>query len=393
MRITRADRSVLSDWWFTVDRLMLFGLLLLMGAGLILSLAASPPIAEKFHLEPFYFVRRQAALLLPAIAIMFAASTLTPKQIRRASLIIFIAGIALMAATMFVGPEIKGAKRWLQIGFVSIQPSEFVKPAFVVLTAWLFSESQKRKDVPGIELALAIYGIFALMLVLQPDFGQTLLVTLVWITLFFMAGISLFWIGALGLAGLAGIASAYFLVPHVASRIDRFLNPESGDTYQADKALDSFLHGGWFGRGPGEGTVKDVLPDSHTDFIFAVTAEEYGLIACFILLLLFAFIVLRGLSKAAQEQDGFIRYATAGLIMLFGIQALINMAVNVGLLPAKGMTLPFISYGGSSLLAMALTMGFVLGLTRKRPMAGRLLRSAEPESAGARGQATSEQVA
>jgi cell division protein FtsW len=399
MRITRAEKSVLSDWWFTVDRLMLFGLLLLMGAGVILSLAASPPIAEKFNLEPFYFVRRQAALLLPGLAIMFAASMLTPKQIRRASLIIFLAGIALMAATLFVGPEIKGAKRWLQFGFVSIQPSEFVKPAFVVLTAWLFSESQKRTDVPGIEVALVLYAVFAAMLVLQPDFGQTLLVTLVWITLFFMAGISLFWIGALGLAGLAGIASAYFLVPHVASRIDRFLNPASGDTYQADKAFDSFLHGGWFGRGPGEGTVKDVLPDSHTDFIFAVAAEEYGLIACLILLVLFAFIVLRGLSKASQEQDGFIRLAIAGLMMLFGLQTLINMAVNVGLLPAKGMTLPFISYGGSSLLAMALTMGFVLGLTRKRPTAGRLPRSAASEvgdehAAHARaGKTASEQVA
>mgnify|MGYP003694653675 CR=1 FL=1 len=397
MRITRAEKSVLSDWWFTVDRLMFFGLLLLMGAGLVLSLAASPPIAAKYNLEPFYFVRRQAALLLPAVAIMFAASTLTPKQIRRASLIIFVVGIALMLATMFIGPEIKGARRWLQIGLRLDPAFEFVKPAFVVLTAWLFNESQKRNDVPGIELALVLYAVFALLLVLQPDFGQTLLVTLVWITLFFMAGINLFWIGALGFAGLAGIASAYFLVPHVASRIDRFLNPASGDTYQADKALDSFLHGGWFGRGPGEGTVKDVLPDSHTDFIFAVAAEEYGLIACLFLLLLFAFIVLRGLSRASQEPDGFIRHATAGLIMLFGLQTLINMAVNVGLLPAKGMTLPFISYGGSSLLAMALTMGFVLGLTRRRPIAGRLPRNAaseaEGESGSQTGKAASEQVA
>jgi cell division protein FtsW len=390
MRITRADRSVLSDWWFTVDRLMFFGLLLLMGAGLVLSLAASPPIAAKYDLEPFYFVRRHAALLLPAVAIMFAASTLTPKQIRRASLVIFLTGIILMGLIIFVGPEIKGAKRWLQLGVVSLQPSEFVKPAFVVLTAWLFNESQKRKDVPGIELAVALYAIFAVLLVLQPDFGQTLLVTLVWGALFYMAGINLVWIGALAAAGLAGLISAYFLLPHVASRIDRFLDPASGDTYQADRSLDSFLHGGWFGRGPGEGTVKNVLPDSHTDFIFAVTAEEYGLIACLILLTLFAFIVLRGLSKASQEPDGFIRHAVAGLIMLFGLQALINMAVNVGLLPAKGMTLPFISYGGSSLLAMALTMGFALGLTRKRPMAGRLKRQtqAEPEAetAGARGQ-------
>ena len=224
---------------------------------------------------------------------------------------------------------------------------------------------------------MALYAVFAVLLVLQPDFGQTLLVTLVWGALIYMAGINMVWIGALAAAGIAGIVSAYFLIPHVASRIDRFLNPASGDTYQADRSLDSFLHGGWFGRGPGEGTVKNVLPDSHTDFIFAVTAEEYGLVVCLILLALFAFIVLRGLSKAAQEPDGFIRHAVAGLIMLFGLQALINMAVNVGLLPAKGMTLPFISYGGSSLLAMALTMGFALGLTRKRPRAGRLPRSAD----------------
>ena len=223
MRITRADRSVLSDWWFTVDRLMFFGLLLLMGAGVVLSLAASPPVAAKYHLEHFYFVRRHAALLLPAVAIMFAASTLTPKQIRRASLIIFVTGIVLMVLTMVVGPEIKGARRWLQLGFVSIQPSEFVKPAFVVLVAWLFNEAQKRRDVPGIELASSLYAVFALLLVLQPDFGQTLLITLVWGALFFMAGINLFWIGVLAVAGLGGAATAYMLVPHVASRIDRFL--------------------------------------------------------------------------------------------------------------------------------------------------------------------------
>jgi cell division protein FtsW len=379
MRITRADKSILSDWWFTVDRLMFFGLLLLMGAGLVLSFAASPPIAEKYDLEPFYFVRRHAVLLIPAVAIMFAASTLTPKQIRRTSFVIFLIGMSLMILILFLGPEIKGAKRWLELGGFSLQPSEFVKPAFIVLTAWLFNESQKRKDVPGLELAILLYAVFALLLVLQPDFGQTLLITLVWGALFYMAGINLVWIVVLGAAGIAGIVTAYFLAPHVASRIDRFLFPASGDTYQTDRSLDSFLHGGWFGRGPGEGTVKDVLPDSHTDFIFAVAAEEYGLIACLILLTLFAFIVLRGLSKASQEPDGFIRHAVAGLIMLFGLQTLINMAVNVGLLPAKGMTLPFISYGGSSLLAMALTMGFALGLTRKRPKAAHLKHPTQPE--------------
>ena len=299
MRITRADRSVLSDWWFTVDRLMFFGLLLLMGLGLVLLFAASPPIAAKYDLEPFHFVRRHAALILPSVAIMFAASTLTPKQIRRASLVIFLVGIALIALILGLGPEIKGAKRWLQIGFISLQPSEFVKPAFIVLTAWLFNEAQKRRDVPGIELAVGLYAVFVVLLIMQPDFGQTLLVTLVWGALVYMAGINLIWMAALGLAGMAGVASAYFLAPHVASRIDRFLNPASGDTYQTDRSIDSFLHGGWFGRGPGEGTVKDVLPDSHTDFIYAVAAEEYGLVACLILLALFAFIVLRVLSKAS----------------------------------------------------------------------------------------------
>jgi len=332
-------------------------------------------------------------MLLPAVAIMFAASTLAPKQIRRASLAIFLIGIGLMILILFLGPEVKGARRWLQLGGFSLQPSEFVKPAFVVLTAWLFNESQKRKDVPGLELAILLYAVFALLLVLQPDFGQTLLVTLVWGALFFMAGINMIWIAVLAALGIGGLVASYMLVPHVASRIDRFLYPASGDTYQTDRSLDSFIHGGWFGRGPGEGTVKDVLPDSHTDFIFAVAAEEYGLIACLILLTLFAFIVLRGLSKASQEPDGFIRHAVAGLIMLFGLQTLINMAVNVGLLPAKGMTLPFISYGGSSLLAMALTMGFALGLTRKRPRAGRLPCSRDSEAAPETTESATEQVA
>ncbi|MGD8354313.1 MAG: putative lipid II flippase FtsW [Methyloceanibacter sp.] len=390
MRITRADKSILSDWWFTVDRLMLFTLILLMGAGVVLSLAASPPIAEKLGLDQFHFVRRHVAMLLPAFAIMFAASTLTPKQIRRASLIIFLVGIVLMLGILFIGLEVKGAKRWLYVGPLGIQPSEFVKPAFIVLTAWLFNESQKRKDVPGLELAILLYAVFALLLILQPDFGQTLLVSLVWGALFYMAGINMVWIALLIGLGAVGLVSAYILLPHVASRIDRFLDPASGDTYQSDRSIESFLRGGWFGRGPGEGTVKDVLPDSHTDFIFAVAAEEYGLLACIILLILFAFVVLRGLSKASQEPDGFIRHATAGLVMLFGLQTLINMAVNVGLLPAKGMTLPFISSGGSSMLAMALTMGFTLGLTRKRPMAGRLEHPAraahDGDPAKARGQ-------
>ncbi|MEG6509120.1 putative lipid II flippase FtsW [Methyloligella sp. 2.7D] len=390
MRLARADRSVLSDWWFTVDRLMLVALLLLMVAGLLLSFAASPPMAARYDLEPLYFVRRHAIMMVPALILMFAASTLSPKYIRRASLVIFAGGLFMMLLALWIGPEIKGAQRWLQLGPMSIQPSEFVKPAFVVLVAWLFNEYQTRKDVPGLELAVLFYAIFVTLLVMQPDFGQTLLVTLVWGGLFFMAGMDLVWIVALGIVAIVGVTASYFLVPHVASRIDRFLDPSSGDTYQSDRALESFLHGGWFGRGPGEGTIKNVLPDAHTDFIFAVTAEEFGLAVCLVLVALFAFIVIRGFSKAAQEPDGFIRHAVAGLIMLFGFQALINVSVNIGLLPAKGMTLPFISYGGSSFLSMALTMGFVLGLTRKRPMA--VQPKPRPKPRTARAQAKEEKT-
>lgn len=367
MRLARADRSILSDWWYTVDRLMFFSVLLLMVAGFVLCFAASPPVAARYGLEPLYFVRREAMMMPLAVIVMFLASTLSPKMIRRVSLVIFFGGLFLMLLALLVGPEIKGAQRWLQFGPLTIQPSEFVKPAFVVLVAWLFSEHQTRKNVPGVQLAFLLYGAFVTLLVLEPDFGQTLLVTLVWGGLFFMAGMDMLWIAVLSVLGLIGVVVTYFTVPHVASRINRFINPSSGDDYQADRALEAFLHGGWFGRGPGEGTIKNVLPDSHTDYIFAVAAEEYGLIACIALVSLYAFIVFRGLLKASQEPDGFIRHAIAGLIMLFGLQALINLSVNVGVLPSKGMTLPFISYGGSSLLASALTMGFVLGLTRRRP--------------------------
>ncbi len=367
MRLTRADRSVLGDWWFTVDRLTLAAAILLLAAGIVLTLAASPAVATRLDLNPFHFVYRHLAIAPLALLVMIGASLLSPRMIRRVALMLTFGGLILMGLALEFGMEIKGAHRWLMIGNFALQPSEIVKPGFIILSAWFLSESQKRGDVPGVWLAVGVYAIFAGLLVLQPDFGQTVLITMIWGGMFFMAGIGLWWIGALAIAGLFGLAGAYFTAPHFASRIDRFLNPESGDTYQADRALESFLNGGWFGTGPGEGTVKHFLPDSHTDFVFAVAAEEYGLIACMLLVALYSFIVLRGLSLAAREPDGFLRHAVAGLIMLFGLQAVINMAVNVGLAPAKGMTLPFISYGGSSMIGMALVLGFALGLTRKRP--------------------------
>ncbi len=384
MRFARSDRSMLSDWWFTVDRLLFSAVLVLMAGGLILSLAASPSVASRLGFNTFHFFIRHALVIVPAVVLLVAASLLSPRAIRRASFVLFVVALGLMVAAIFFGPEIKGATRWLQFAGLSIQPSEFAKPAFVVVSAWLFSETQHRDDVPSLPLAILVYVIFVALLVLQPDFGQAFLITLIWGGLFFLAGMPVIWVGILAIGLLMGGMVAYLTVSHVAGRIDRFLKPSTGDTFQTDRAIEAFQNGGWFGTGPGEGTVKQVLPDSHADFVFAVVAEEFGLITCLVIVALFAFVVLRAMARVQGETDSFIRMATIALVSLFGLQALINMAVNVGLLPAKGMTLPFISYGGSSLLSMALTMGFVLGLTRRRPRAERFSRSEDdPERASA----------
>jgi cell division protein FtsW len=379
--MSRAERTIVSEWWWTIDRLLLFSFIALMVLGIVLSLAGSPPVAERIGLPPFHFVDRQVLFLIPSSVAMIAISFLDSRQVRRLALVAFAASFLLMMATLVIGPEIKGAHRWIAVGPLALQPSEFVKPAFIILAAWLFAEGARRRDVPGRLMSIGLFVAVVGVLVLQPDFGQTLLISLVWGTMFFMAGLRLSWMAGLGSVGLGGLLIAYRLVPHVQSRIDRFLNPDSGDTFQVDRALESFVSGGWFGKGPGEGTVKRVLPDAHTDFIFAVTAEEFGIIACLLLLSLFLLIVMRGLNHALREEDGFVRLATAGLTMLFGLQAAINMAVNVHLMPAKGMTLPFISYGGSSLLSLALATGMLLALTRKHPRAEALAAKIGAEAA------------
>ncbi len=366
---SRAERTFIGEWWWTVDRFLLSSLLGLMVIGIVLLMAGGPPVAERLGLSTFHFVNRQVVFLVPALVVLGVTSFLSPRHVRRVALIVYAVGMALVVATLFIGPEIKGAHRWLQIGGTTIQPSEFMKPAFVVIAAWLFSEGARRRDVPGTLLAILILPATILPLVLQPDFGQTMLVTLVWAGLFFVAGLHWFWVVGLGGLGALGIGAAYQLVPHVRVRIERFLDKSSGDTFQIDTALESFAQGGWFGKGPGEGTVKRILPDAHTDFIYAVTAEEFGILVCLGILFLFMLIVLRGLMLARRNEEPFCRLAAAGLVMLFGIQAAINLAVNVHLMPAKGMTLPFISYGGSSLLSLALGMGFLIAVTRRRPRA------------------------
>jgi cell division protein FtsW len=365
--ISRVERTRFAAWWWTVDRLMLGAIAVLMLAGIVLSLAASPPVATRIGLDAFYFANRHAMFLAPAFIVMIATSFLSPRNIRRLALAMFVVCLVLTAMTLVFGAEVKGARRWIVLAGVTIQPSEFLKPAFVILIAWLFAESTKKAEMPANTIALALLLLVVPLLMLQPDFGQTMLIALVWGALFFMAGMRFIWVMGLAGAAVAGLAGAYFFVPHVTRRIQRFLDPASGDTFQVTNAMESFARGGWFGLGPGEGTVKRVLPDSHADFVFAVAAEEFGIVLCLMLVALFAFVVIRALMHALRDHDPFTRFATSGLAMLFGTQSAINMAVNLHLIPAKGMTLPFISYGGSSMISLAYGMGMLLALTRERP--------------------------
>lgn len=368
--VSRAERSAFADWWWTVDRWLLTGLGALMVLGIVLTMAGSPAVAERLGLQSFHFVNRQVVFLGLCTFVLIGVSFLPPRYVRRFALLLYIGGMALVVMTLLYGVEVKGSKRWI----FGIQPSEFVKPAFVILAAWAFSEGARRRDVPGTIIAMLLLPTTVIPLVLQPDIGQTMLISIVWAALFFMAGLHWLWVIGIGGAGVSGIFVAYRFVPHVRSRIDKFLDPGAGgtsasDTFQVDTAMESFISGGWLGKGPGEGTMKRILPDSHTDFIFAVTGEEFGVLFCMFIVLIFAIVVLRGLIVASKNEDPFCRFAAAGLVVLFGVQSAINMAVNLHLMPAKGMTLPFISYGGSSMISLGLGMGFLIAVTRRRPRA------------------------
>ena len=366
----RTKKNILTEWWWTIDRTMLLVLVLMMFFGLVLSMAASPAVAERLHLSSFYFVKRQAVFVVMSLFLMIGVTFLEPRTVRRLALVVLTGALAGMVLTLFVGFSAKGAQRWISIGGFSLQPSEFLKPGFAVLAAWLFAENDRRPEIPGNLFSIVLFMVAVALLVAQPDIGQTVLLSAVWSGLFFMAGVPIFWIFLLMGLGVGGLTMAYFFIPHVTGRINRFFDPETGDTFQVDMALDSIIRGGWFGTGPGEGVVKRILPDSHADFVFAVLAEEFGIIVCLILVGVYLFVVIRALMQALHTRDLFKRLAISGLAMLFGLQAMINIAVNLQLIPAKGMTLPFISYGGTSMLSVALGMGFLLALTRKRPEVG-----------------------
>jgi cell division protein FtsW len=357
---------MLSRWWWTVDRPAFIALMSLIAVGIVLITAASPVVAERIGFDSFHFVRKQLIFMVMAVATLIGVSMMPAQQIRRLAVGLFLLMVVCMLLLPLIGFENKGAVRWIRMAGFSLQPSEFLKPCFAVLLAWVFHERLRTPGFPGYRIAIGLYVLVAGLLLIQPDFGMTLTVSAMFALQFFLAGMPFMWVIVLAGLGVAGIVAAYHNFAHVQRRIDQFFDPSSGDNYQVEKSLEAFKSGGLLGQGPGEGKVKHFIPDSHTDFIFAVAGEEFGLIISLMIVGLFAFIVLRGFMRLYEENDMFIMLAVSGLLALFGMQALINMGVAVSLLPAKGMTLPFVSYGGSSAIATALGMGMMLALTRKR---------------------------
>ncbi|WP_412557687.1 putative lipid II flippase FtsW [Thalassospira sp. MIT1370] len=364
---SRADTSVLGIWWWTIDRWLLAAIILLMGIGALLVMSASPPVADRINVDSFHFVTRQFVFLGMAAGCMFGISLLPVKWVRRLASIMFLGVIFLLIITPFIGSDIKGAVRWINVAGINLQPSEFLKPAFAVVVAWMFAEGRLNPNFPGYIVSCLMLAVCIFLLMIQPDFGQTVVVTSIWSVQIFLAGLPIILVFCLGLGAVGLAVSAYLILPHVQSRVDRFLDPASGDNYQIERSMEAFMSGGIMGRGPGEGWVKNSIPDAHSDFIFAVAGEEFGLLFCVLVVGVFTFIIMRGLSRLMGERNLFVVLAVTGILVQFGLQAVINMASTLQLVPPKGMTLPFVSYGGSATIGIAIGMGFVLALTRKRP--------------------------
>lgn len=363
---SRERKTLVAEWWWTVDRELLGALLLLLACGVLMSFAASPAVAERLGYGPWHFIIRHVIFTLMAVVVLISTSFVTLRQARIGALVVLVGSIVLLFATLKFGVEVKGARRWVEAAGLSVQPSEFVKPAFAVFGAWLFSERMIRGDVPGRILATIFLGLIVVPLILQPDVGQTALMILTFTALLFLSGISWWLIGAMGALAVGGSFAAYLVFPHVARRVNTFLNPD-GNSYQVEKALQSLLEGGWFGRGPGEAVAKRYLPDAHADYVFSAAAGEFGILFCMGLVALIAFIVIRALLGAQRQSNLFARLAASALALQFGFQSAINLAVNLNLMPPKGMTLPFVSYGGTSEIAIAFGMGIMLALTRRKP--------------------------
>lgn len=364
----RVGDPILPRWWRTVDRWALACVLGLFGMGLLLALAASVPLAERHNLPQFYYVSRQLFFGGVALVVMLIISTFSPRNVRRLGVLGFAAAMLALLALPFIGTDFgKGAVRWLSFGFASVQPSEFLKPGFVAICAWFLASADEIGGPPGRFYSFVLAVFVVVLLALQPDFGQAALVLFAWCVMYFIAGAPMtLLLSVLGIAAMGGIF-AYGASEHFARRIDGFLTAEVDPRTQLGYAANAIQEGGFFGVGVGEGTVKWSLPDAHTDFIIAVAAEEYGLIMVLVIIALYCTIVFRSLTRLLRERDPFTRIAGTGLACAFGVQALINMGVAVRLLPAKGMTLPFVSYGGSSVIASGIAVGMLLALTRSRP--------------------------
>lgn len=381
--MNRANRHFFSDWWWTVDGLSAATVVALIGIGLMLAVAASPAASGGPHTEGnFIFALKQVIFAAIAVAILFGASLLRPAQLRSVAFVIFVISLIGCVLVLFVGSETLGAKRWLDLKVFTLQPSEFLKPSFAILAAAILADTRPA-PLPRPAITALVLAPALIILLLQPDVGQTFLLLGMWGAMLYFAGLALKWVWAIG-SGAAGLATmAYFLFPHVQHRVQQFFHP-SEKGYQAGLSLKAFAHGGLLGVGPGAGTVKYRLPDVHSDFIFAVAGEEFGLWLCLIIAALFCVLTVRMLLRAAGAKDPFAQLAGAGLAIVVALQAFINMGVAINLLPAKGMTLPFISAGGSSLFAVALTMGFALALGRQRPQVELQKTRLSPAYGGAR---------
>ncbi|MGD8326839.1 MAG: putative peptidoglycan glycosyltransferase FtsW [Sphingomonadales bacterium] len=361
----RTDNSVLSRWWWTVDRWTLAAVPLLALAGLLVAASASLPTAERLGQGPFYFVSRQSIFAVIGLSGALLLSLFEKEQIKRIALFLLIGSYLLVLATLVFGPERQGAARWLSIAGFSLQPSEFLKPTMAVTTAWILSARYQYGETKAFRNAALLLVVCLIPLAMQPDIGQSFLIASVWSVQLFLAGAPLMWFVGLAVLGIVALSVAYNVLPYVAHRIQIFIDPTSGDAFQLKMSLAAFRNGGLFGTGPSGGEVKRVLPDAYADYIFAVVGEEFGLVAALLLIGIFLTIVVRSFARLLQEEDPFSFLAVAGMTTQFGLQAFINMAVNLGLMPPKGMTLPFVSYGGSSMLGLCVLMGFILALSRR----------------------------
>lgn len=363
--LSRQSRNIAAKWLWTVDKFILFVSLALLVIGLILDITASPAVARRINFDDYWFVRKHVVYVIASVAVIIILSMFKLKTIRRLSIFGFLIILALMVVTPFWGIENKGARRWLSVFGFSLQASEFMKPIFIVVTAWLLDCGKKYDYFQGMWISIGLYAVVGGLLLLQPDIGMTLLYTAVFGLQLFLAGLPLLLVVILGLAGVASLVLFYFMFPHFHARVDQFLYGSNETSYQINKAMEAFQNGNLVGRGPGEGTVKLQIPDAHTDFIFAVAGEEYGIWLPLIIIILFSIIVIRVLYASRKETNLFVMYAEVGLASSIGIQAFVNMASSLHVIPTKGMTLPFISYGGSSLLGSAMEIGMLLALTRQ----------------------------